>query len=413
MTTATVSPFIDKWHPKDDKNSRSKKICAVSIRVTCQRKKKYYSTGMSLPAKEFERIMTAKRRSEVDKAIYNKIHSFENKAINAIKSLAVFTFDQFENIYLENRDAADSIAFGFDDYIKELREEGRIGTAVSYHVAKVSLEKFRPGLKFADITKTLLSKYEHWMVASGKSRTTVGIYLRSLRTIFNRARIDKNLYPFGEETKGKYSIPTGRNIKKALTLNQIAQIFSYLPKTTGEVMAKDYWVFIYLCNGLNVKDLCLLRWKNINGNVLSFERSKTMRSKRDGKKIIVSLKPQAREVIARWGQRSINPDCYVFPHLQKGITPEREREIIQQLTKTINKYMKRIGKDLGIAHNITTYTARHSFASILKRSGANASFISDSLGHSSITTTEHYLAGFEEEAIHKTTDALIDFQVAN
>lgn len=403
MNTASISVFIDKYHPQKDGN------CSVTIRVTNRRKKQYYPTGISLRASDFERIMTAKRRNEADKELYNKIHSFENKALKAIEGLSVFTFTKFEDIYLENREAADSIAYGFDKYIKELKAEKRIGTAVSYEVAKASIEGFRKGLKYADITKAFLTQYENWMMEKNKSKTTVGIYLRSLRAIFNRASIDKSLYPFGQG-KGKYSIPTGKNIKKALSLEEIGKIFHYVPQPgTSEAFAKDYWIFIYLCNGLNVKDLCLLKRKNIEGNVLTYERAKTKRSKKENDIIKVSLKPEAKAIITKWGQPSINPETFIFPHLQKGMSAEKERQVIQQLTKIINKYMKRIAKSLEINKDVTTYFARHSFATVLRNSGASMEFISEALGHSDMKTTKSYLAGFEAETIHKTTDALTAF----
>jgi integrase/recombinase XerD len=91
------------------------------------------------------------------------------------------------------------------------------------------------------------------------------------------------------------------------------------------------------------------------------------------------------------------------------MTAEREREVIQQVTKTINKYMKRIAKELEINKPITTYWARHSFSTVLKRSGASIEFISEALGHSDSKTTRKYLDSFENEAIHKTTNALTAF----
>jgi integrase/recombinase XerD len=382
----------------------------IKVRVTFSRKQRYYPTPYSLNKKDFERVMFSKRLTEDEKTLKKKITAFENKAVEAIEKLNVFTFDKFEEIYLTNRGASDSIAFGFDKYIKELREEKRIGTAVSYECAINSLENFRKDLKFADITRLLLVKYENWMQANGKSKTTVGIYLRSLRAVFNRANIDVSLYPFGER-KDKYSIPTSRNIKKALTIEEIAKIFHYLPQQPGtnEELARDYWIFIYLCNGLNVKDLCLLKRKNIDGDTLKYERAKTKRSKKEKEEITVSLKPEAKSIIAKWGQPSINPETYIFPHLHKNMTAEREREIIQQVTKTINKYMKRIAKELEINKPITTYWARHSFSTVLKRSGASIEFISEALGHSDSKTTRKYLDSFENEAIHKTTDALTAF----
>jgi integrase len=333
-----------------------------------------------------------------------------SKAIEAVEALPVFTFGQFEEIYLNNREAADSISFGFDKYIKELKEEKRIGTAVSYECAKASLEKFKPGLKYADVTPALLRKYENWMKEIGNGPTTVGIYLRSLRTIFNRASIDKALYPFGEK-KGKYSIPTGRNIKKALNLQEIAKIFHYQPQPgSTEEMARDYWIFLYLCNGMNVKDFCLLKRKNYEGDILTFQREKTKRSKKEQLPTVVSLKQETKAIISKWGQKSISPETYIFPHLQKGMTAEQEYQVVQQLTKTINKYMNAIARQLEINKPVTTYFARHSFATVLKNSGVSMEFISEALAHSSQKTTKSYLAGFEQETIHKTTDALLGFR---
>lgn len=402
MRTANAKAFIDKYHPQKNKK------CAISIRVTFQRKKRYYPTGLDIYPKDFERITNAKRRSEADNYIYKKIQYFESKTNEVIDKLPVFTFEQFENLFYENRGAVDSIKFALEKYAKGLREEKRIGTAVTCEAAAKSIESFKAGLKFADITKSFLIKYENWMLGNGKSKTTVGIYLRALRTVFNMAKIDSILYPFGDERKGKYSIPASKNIKKALTTENIAKIYHYEANTeTLEAMAKDYWIFLYLSNGMNVKDFALLKRKNIVGNLLKFERAKTKRTRKESKTIEVSLKPQQLEIMKKWGQPSLSPESYIFPHLQKEMTAEREREITQQLTKNINNYMKKIAKKLGIDMPVTTYTARHSFATILKRSGANVSFISDALGHSNVSTTDSYLSGFEEEAIHKTTDALI------
>ena len=403
MKTTTVKAFINRHHPNQDGE------CSLTIRVTHDRKKKYYPTGISIKADDFDRIMMAKRRNEADNTLFKKIHSLESRALKAVDKLPIFTFSKFEEIYLENRDASDSISWAFDKYIEELKLENRIGTAISYLVAKRSLESFKAGLRFADITPALLKRYESWMIQNEKSKTTVGIYLRSLRTIFNRVKVDKAMYPFG---KNKYIIPSGKNIKKALTIEEISRIFKYEPKPgSNEEMARDYWIFIYLCNGLNVKDMCLLRRKDINGEILTYERAKTKLSERHSEKIVVSMKPQAKEIIARWGQHSLSPNSYIFPHLQAGMTPSKERAIYQQLTKTINKYMKRIAEKLEISKPVTTYFARHSFATILKRSGASMEFISEALGHSDLKTTRNYLAGFEAETIHKTTDALIAFNI--
>ncbi len=178
MPAANISAYIDRTHPKHDLT------CSVTIRVTHQRKRKYYPTGISVQPSDFDRAMTGKRKTEGDTRLFNKINAFVKKATDAVEALPVFTFNQFEAIYLTNREAADSVKFGFDKYIQELIEEKRVGTKVSYECAMKSIEKFKVGLKYADVTPALLRKYENWMKEQGNSTTTIGIYLRSLRTRF-------------------------------------------------------------------------------------------------------------------------------------------------------------------------------------------------------------------------------------
>lgn len=408
MKTAEATIYIDELRPKKDGK------CSVKIKVTYNRKRKYFSTGIDLTAEEFEKVFNAKRKTNEQKEVEEKLLYFKAKAKDVINKLPVFTFNAFEEHFLDQRNTLNSVSFAFDKYIKQLKLENRLGTASSYDCAKNSIDTFQKNLTFAEITPTLLKKYENWMLENEKSVSTVGIYLRSLRAIYNQQNIDKSLYPFGE-AKNKYSIPTSRNIKKALTVEEIAKIYNYEaePNSTKE-MAKDYWLFLYLCNGMNVKDFCLLKWENIENDMLHYKRSKTERSKKESKLISVALKPQTMEIIKKWGQPSISKDAYIFPHLQKGMTAEKQRLTYQILTKLINKNIKKICTELKINKNVTTYFARHSFATVLKRSGANIGMISELLGHSSVDVTESYLDSFEKEQIQEQTDVLTaGFKKAN
>jgi len=391
-----------------DSRAKSNGLCNVKVRIYFNRKYKYYSTDVDLSPQEFEKIMFGRRKTNEQKEIYLKLNSYLTKAESIINKLnTVFTFDKFDEMYLEGRDVFNRVSSSFDKYISDLEVEGRVATASSYRCARNSLNDFKMGVKFADITPSFLKRYERWMLDNGKSITTVGIYLRSLRSIFNQQDIDRKLYPFG---RGKYEIPTGRNIKKALTLEEISRIYNYKADPGSvEEMARDYWIFLYLCNGMNVKDFCSLKWENINGDILTYQREKTKRTVRESKKITVSLKPETWEIINRWGVRSVVPYSYIFPHYEIGMPATRKQEVSQQLIKTINKYMKRIALNTGINKNVTTYFARHSFATILKRSGADISMISDLLGHSNLSITESYLDSFENDQIKEQTDVLTSF----
>jgi integrase len=415
---ANANLYLDSRQKKDG-------FCSVKIKITFDRKRRYYNTDVSLYYPEelqtgkdpdpLTKLLTAERRTAEQKAILKKLNVYLDKADKLTEALTPFTFERFEEAYFENRDLKNSVSYAFDRKIEKLRLNEQIGTAVSYECAKNSLLKYKEStlkkagnkkldLTFSEITPEFLTRYEKKMIKDGNSITTVGIYLRNLRTLFNKQTIDKDFYPFG---KDKYEIPTGQNIKKALTLDEIARIYNYETKPLSfEDRAKDYWLFMYLCNGMNVKDFCLLKWSNIDGNILTYERAKTQRTERVKKPITVSLKPEAMEIIKKWGQPAINKEAFIFPHLSNKMTVERQREVYQQLTKNTNKHIKRIAKAVGIEKHVTTYSARHSFATVLKRSGANISMISDLLGHSSLSVTENYLAGFELDQIQKQTDVL-------
>jgi integrase/recombinase XerD len=91
------------------------------------------------------------------------------------------------------------------------------------------------------------------------------------------------------------------------------------------------------------------------------------------------------------------------------LTLERERTLIKYFTKFVNRWLKKIADKLGIDKDITTYSARHSFATVLKRSGAPIEFISESLGHSEMSTTQGYLDSFEDDVKREYTKALLNF----
>ena len=402
--TVTIVP--DKRRIKDDVTY------PLKLRVTYQGKRKYYATGYNASLKDYSLMMENKVRGELRK-INLALSEIQINAQKCCDSLESFSFLKFEALFFPKKLAITNLQSAFDAYIRELEANEQIGTASSYACACVSLHKYKAGLKFEHLTPEFLRSYERWFLEKGKSITTVGIYLRSLRAVVNVA-IKQGLmnfedYPFG---KRKYIIPSGRNVKKALTIEEIAKIYNYktVPGSVND-MCRDYWIFIYLCNGLNVKDLCLLTYKNIQGDFVVFNRAKTIRSRRSNPEPIrIALKDDSKRIIAKWGQHEFSQDTYIFPHLKIGMTPKKQRDNIGLLIHLINEHIKKIALELEINKPITTYYARHSFATILKNSGVSTEFICEALGHSSLQTTKNYLAGFEQDAIKKTTDVLTSFK---
>jgi len=402
--TVTIVP--DKRRIKDNVTY------PLKLRVTYQGKRKYYATGYNASLNDYLLMMENKVRGELRKTNL-ALTEIQIKAQKCCDNLESFSFLKFEEVFFPKKIPVINLRSAFDAYILELKANGQIGTCSSYNNACVSLHKFKSLLKFEQITPEFLRSYERWFVAQGKSITTVGIYLRSLRAVMNVAiqhgmmRIED--YPFG---KRKYIIPTGRNIKKALTLGEISKIYNYKAEEKSiDDMCRDFWIFIYLCNGLNVKDFCLLKYKNIEEDFIVFNRAKTILTRRSNPEPIrVSMKEDAKRIIAKWGQKPLWPDNYIFPFLKFKMSLEKQRDIIKLITALINEHMKQIALQIGIDKPVTTYYARHSFATILKNSGVSTEFISEALGHTSLETTKNYLAGFEKDTIRKTTDVLTSFK---
>src|SRR6185437_5977239 len=393
----------------------------VKLRITYNRNCKYYplrhpknSESIYLTETDFHKVMGERPRGEENKGLRSILNAHEDKAIKDIQALPVFTFDSFESKYFGKAENNADLISCLSIKANKLRSEGRISTAIGYECSISSLKRYieKEYLDFAKVSIPFLNEYEKWMLFNGNSTTTIGIYLRNVRTTFGDAIrngfIRPELYPFG---KDKYTIPGGSNIKKALTIQEVGLIANYpVAFSSSEHRYRDYWLFSYLCNGINVKDIAHLKYSNIDGDVITFIRAKTQREKKaNPKRITVIISKEIGKIIDQWGNKPGKPNTYIFPILEESFSPEQVYDRIQQATKLINKYVSGIAKTIGLKDRVTSYTARHSFATVLKRSGATTEYISESLGHSSLTTTENYLADFEIEEKRKWAEKLTQF----
>jgi len=424
----------------ENKRKRKDGTSFLKLRVTFGRACKFYSLKnesgkkviigefsfannepFALPKVIFKKIITKHPQEDfiVSKQIFEKIRG---KAMDIIKELPYFTFEAFEKEYFktgptESVDEKDLFVW-IKRLAKEMREEGRISTAVTYECAHKSLSAFtgKESLLLRDFTTEFLKKYEEWMTKKSNSTTTLGIYLRATRVAYIKAQkkglVPIENYPFGKRSDDKFQIPTGTNVKKALTIKQVGDIAKYRAKKGSQVRRnRDYWLFCYLANGMNVKDMANLKYKNIDQDKLTFIREKTRRETSANPKIItVVITAMVDRIIKEWGNQPVEPDTYIFPILEPGATPDRQYKLIQQATKMINEHIKFVAEKVKIKEKVTSYVSRHSFATVLKRSGVSTEFIKESLGHSNLATTEKYLAGFEDAEQRKNADKLTQFK---
>ena len=409
MNNATANLLYDKRFVK--KNGK----CPVKLTVYFDGQKQRYNINFNFTEDEWEKINQSNLRDDTLKKSKALLFSVLDKANKAIESLQIFSFNEFEQIFFEIKQDKKDLFVVFQSYIDLLKAQNRIGTASSYNNALTAFKSFLGKTKcnFIDLNPALLNEFERKWLEKGKSITTVGIYMRSLRTIFNLAKsenvITEKDYPFG---KHKYVIPAGANIKKAFSKDVISKIYNYKAvKMSQEHFARDMWVFSYLCNGINFRDIAKLKYQDVKEDSIFFIRQKTSQTTRAKQKLISAvLLPELKNIIITWGNKPIVPEQYVFPVLNDNMTIEKEVDKVKQTIKTINKYLRRIAATLELGVDITTYTARHSFATQLKSTGASTEFISESLGHSSLAVTENYLASFPQEEKKKWASKLTDFK---
>lgn len=406
----------------DTRRAKASGKFPVKLRVftPAPRKQKLYPTIFEFTEKEFDSIWnTTKPRSEY-KDLRKKIQAIEVKANKVADNLTHFTFEQFERQLYRKAGDGVNVKYQYEQSIQELINRNQIGTASTYNLSQKSIIEFLEKttnqkygkLTLFDITPDWLNDYEYYMTETkGRSLTTVSMYLRVLRTIFNKAiddkEIEKDYYPFG---KRRYQVPATTIVKKALSKEQLKILFHSQPETPEQQKAKDFWFFSYACNGMNVKDISLLRYKDIQDGKIEFYRAKTrITSKANLKPVIAYLNEFASSIIEKYGNKNKELSNLVFDIIAEGLTPQQQQAKIKNFTRFINQHLKKLCKANVLPEQISTYWARHSFATNAVRNGATMEFIQESLGHGNLTTTQNYFAGFDSDTKKEFANTLMDF----
>ncbi|GAB3424804.1 tyrosine-type recombinase/integrase [Niabella aquatica] len=384
----------------------------LKLKITWKGQRRYYGTSFAVTKMEWEQLNSMEAKGKL-KSLRNELSLIEARAEKIANGLIPFSFSAFQDDFFEKPVKYESLKSIFESIIKDMRADGRVGNAIIYETTIVSLEKFRPGCKLINVTVNFLKDYEKWMYGNSNSNTTIGIYMRTVRAVINKAIADKQFneksYPFG---KGKYQIPEGNSNKRALNKEAIRKIFEYQVALNDHFKRRslDFWKFTYLANGINMMDIAALKWRTVQNDSILFSRGKTRRTSRKAAKPIVIIRNEIiDQILDDWGTTPKIDDAFVFDIAAAEDDPALFKKKVQQFTHVTNKHMKLIATELGISIPVTTYVARHSFSTILLRSGANVEFISESLGHSDIKTTQNYLAGFDIETKKERMKALVDF----
>ena len=412
-----ISIYLDKRRAK----SSGKYPVKLRVFTSSPRKQKLYPTVFEFTEKEFSNIWLSNKIKIELKPIKMKLQSIEAKAYHVAAELELFDFALFEKKLFRRKGVELNVNHQYEEIIVDLTKNGQLGTASSYELSLKSIMNFvnfefgssKPNLLLSDITPDLLKKYERYMVNNlGRSITTVGIYLRPLRAVFNKAIADRDIdsesYPFG---KRLYQIPSSRGVKKSLTKDQLKTLYKAKPKSKEQKKAKDFWFFSYACNGMNMKDIALLKYKDLGDDSIVYFRSKIKNtSKGELKPVMVYLTDLSRSVIEEYCNVKKTDETYLFPILDSFDDENAQRRKVQNFTRSVNQHLKKLAVDIGLPKEISTYWARHSFATNAINSGASMEFISEALSHSNLKTTQNYFSGFEQEAKKDLIKNITDFE---
>lgn len=376
------------------------------IRVCKDRKRKYISIGLSINPIYWDFTKNAPKpqcpnREALTTLITQKLHAYSEQIMEFKAMDRDYTASTLvEKVSKPNK--LKTVGEVFLEQMQALRDAQRLSYMLTIQQTYNSLIEFNKHLNiyFVDIDVPWLKRYETWLRKHNLSGNTIKGRFVDIRTMYNIA-VDENLvkvehYPF---RKFKISKLQQETAKRAITKEDVTRIMEYKTKNKLVQFAIDIFTFSYIMGGINFVDIASLTKENIMDNRLVYIRQKT-------KKLIqLPLQDKALELIKRYHDDD-NP--HLFPILLAYHKTEQQRlNRVHKVIVNVNKRLKKIGKELEIPITLTTYVARHSHATVLKKAGVTTSIISESLGHSSEKITQVYLDSFGNEQMDEAMKNLL------
>ena len=306
--------------------------------------------------------------------------------------------EAFKNYKVNKNTFVDDVYNGFDSHIKKLKDRDSHKTAKSLTSSKNNFLRYNKelGLRFTDITVDWLQTYSR-IRRQTVSVSTVAVDFRNLRTVFNQA-IEKNpslsaVYPFG---RGKFQIPVGASKNVGLSKEDLLKIKDFNSDNYYLQMARDYFMFSYYANGMNLKDIIKLK-----KGQKEYIRSKTEHTSKFEKRLDINYNQTQEEIITRHK----GSGKYLFNVLDDEDTLEMIFKKTDLKASSVAAQLKNLAKALGLPPEFSFQWARHSYATNMEKAGINLKAVSESLGHTSVRTTESYLKSISNEDRHAIDEA--------
>jgi len=319
-----------------------------------------------------------------------------------------FTFSSFEKKF--KRSSPILVSEFFDELIQEKISKGKIGTSIAYRDVKNALKRYKPraSLMFQDIDYSFLMGLESFLLSNGCREGGVAAYMRSLRAVINEAIrrnvLEPELYPFSTQlNRNGYSIShlKSKVNPRALSIEDMEKMKNFPVEQYPDLDHSWKWfLFSYYSRGMNYTDIAKLKWSDLYDGRINYHREKT------GGFFSIRVSDPLKQILDDFD--SLYKDSYIFPILSSSThkSPTQIRNRINKCLKQYNRDLKEIAELLEIDVPLTSYVARHTYATTLKRRGIDPALISENLGHQDIKTTNAYLKKFEDSVLDEVDNVL-------
>lgn len=319
-----------------------------------------------------------------------------------IKSLEsrgyAFTVDDIVSQFRNQYDKSTMLTF-MKEQIDYLRRCNRIGTAKNYERAMQSFAHFiGADIPIVAITKLLIDNYNAHLMQRGVVRNSISFYMRILRAVYNKA-VRRHLL---EQTNPFQNVYTGidKTRKRAVDEKLIATLFKLeLAKDSSLELARDIFIFSFCTRGMAFVDIAYLKKSNIQDGMIHYARHKT------GQLLSIKIEPNIADIINRY-RLNTNDSPYVFPII-KSTAPAVAYDEYRKGINLYNRQLKELSKMLSLDSPLSSYTARHSWATAARKHNAPISVISAGLGHTSEKTTQIYLTSLDNNEIDTINQGII------
>ncbi|MBP1593187.1 MAG: site-specific tyrosine recombinase XerD [Bacteroidetes bacterium] len=376
------------------------------IQLLHQRKKKIIFTPYQLSKNSFDQkngLVRVRKNSfysyEINQYLADSIFKF-NCIISDLKDKNIdYSLDDILRIYQTNQSEGCMLSY-MRTLILTMKKEGRMGTANAYQSALNCLERFlypNNEILWGNITAGWVNKYVSYLKTLNLKANTINFYLRIIRAVYNKALSEgfapaNALSPFRNVV-----IRKAKTQKRAIDKDIIQIIYNAdLSHDYNLEYVRDLFFFSFYCRGMPFVDMAHLKYANICNNTIYYSRHKTKQL------LQIKIVAPVQSLINKYA----NSGEYIFPIL--GSDDKTSYKQYRNGLKHYNNNLKRLSSYLNLPVSLTSYIARHSWATIAKFSGAPVSVISEGLGHCSENVTYTYLASLDPSIVNNVNDMIID-----